>query len=172
MSDINVLVVFYSRYGHAEKLALAAGVGAIQARANIRLRRVADLADRATIDADAKWRENLDRMDRDYVVPRPADPLWADTIILATPGDSPAELERYLASLPSLGSMDGTIAAPLAPAGSEPALRVIYAAAAQAGLIVVPGPIEAADATAGARAFGQRATRLARTLKADQAWRI
>ena len=45
MSDINVLVVFYSRYGNAERIALAAGVGAIQARGNIRLRRVVDHAD-------------------------------------------------------------------------------------------------------------------------------
>ena len=36
MGDINALVVFYSRYGTTEKLALAAGLGAIQADANIR----------------------------------------------------------------------------------------------------------------------------------------
>ena len=69
MSDINVLVVFYSRYGNAERIALAAGVGAIQARANIRLRRVADHADAKTIDATPAWRQNLDRMNRDYVAP-------------------------------------------------------------------------------------------------------
>src|SRR4029450_10666314 len=105
MSDINVLVVFYSRYGNAERLALAAGVGAIQARANIRLRRVADHADAKTIDADASWRENLDRMNRDYVVPRPADPQWADVIVLATPSDSRAEVASYCATLRSIGPM-------------------------------------------------------------------
>ena len=46
---INALVVFYSRHGETERLALAAGVGAVQARANIRLRRLKDLADAATI---------------------------------------------------------------------------------------------------------------------------
>src|SRR5215510_16054603 len=95
MSDVNVLVVFYSRYGTAERLALAAGVGAIQAHANIRLRRVADHADVKTIDATPAWRENLDRMNRDYVVPRPADPQWADVIVLATPPDSSVEIESY-----------------------------------------------------------------------------
>ena len=70
MGDINALVVFYSRYGTTEKLALAAGLGAIQADANIRLRRVADRADAATIAADGNWKKNLDRMNRDYVVPR------------------------------------------------------------------------------------------------------
>jgi hypothetical protein len=81
--------------------------GAIQARANIRLRRVADLADPATIDATPAWKENLDRMNHDYVVPRPADPAWADVALLATPADSSAEIEAYCASLRSLGSMAG-----------------------------------------------------------------
>ena len=61
MGDINALVVFYSRYGTAERLALAAGLGAIQADANIRLRRVADRADSATIEADAEWKTNRER---------------------------------------------------------------------------------------------------------------
>ena len=56
--DVNVLVVFYSRYGKAERLALAAGLGAIQAKANIRLRRVPDLADEAAIAADASDRKS------------------------------------------------------------------------------------------------------------------
>jgi hypothetical protein len=36
--DINVLVTFWSRTGVTEKLALAAALGAVQAKANIRLR--------------------------------------------------------------------------------------------------------------------------------------
>ena len=80
MTPVNVLVAFYSRYGKAEQLALAAGVGAIQTRANIRLRRVADLAEAKLIQADSEWTTYLDRMNRDYVVPRPADPVWADVI--------------------------------------------------------------------------------------------
>ena len=43
-NPVNVLVVFYSRYGETERLALAAGLGAIQEEANIRLRRLADRA--------------------------------------------------------------------------------------------------------------------------------
>lgn len=167
MSEVNVLIVFYSRYGKAERLALAAGVGAIQTRANIRLRRVADLANRETIEADHAWKENLDRMNMDYVVPRPADPTWADVIVLATPADRVAELEGYIGSLRSLGSMAGKIAAPLAPDSTESALRPIYAAAACAGLIVTPAPspVGSADAIANARAYGQQVSRMARALK-------
>jgi NAD(P)H dehydrogenase (quinone) len=164
MGDINALVVFYSRYGTTEKLALAAGLGAIQADANIRLRRVADRADAATINADADWKKNLDRMNRDYVVPRPADPVWADVIVLATPAESYVEMESYVASLASLGSMTGKLAAPLAPGNHESALRRIYSAAACCGLTVTPcgsgqDPIDTA------RTFGQRVTEMARALK-------
>ena len=55
MTPVNVLVVFYSRYGQTERLALAAGLGAIEAEGNIRLRRVADLAAPPQIEADAEW---------------------------------------------------------------------------------------------------------------------
>jgi NAD(P)H dehydrogenase (quinone) len=165
MSDVNVLIVFYSRYGNAERIALAAGVGAIQARANIRLRRVADQADAKTIDATPAWRENLDRMNRDYVVPRPADPQWADVIVLATPSDSCVEIESFCASLPSIASMTGKIAAPLAPGDEESALRPIYAAAACAGLFVAPAKINSSDPITAAREYGQRVTQMARSLK-------
>jgi NAD(P)H dehydrogenase (quinone) len=165
MADVNVLVVFYSRYGNAEKLALAAGLGAIQANANIRLRRVADLADRKTIESDPAWSENLHRMNMDYVAPRPADPAWADVIFLVTPAESATELEVYVNSLQSTGSLAGKIAAPLTTRSSEPALEPLYAAAARAGLIVVPPNGADSDTLTSARAFGQRVSHIARALK-------
>lgn len=165
MIDVNVLVAFYSRYGKTEQLALAAGVGAIQAKAGIRLRRIADVADPKTIQADPEWMRNLDRMHMDYVAPRPADPIWADVIVLATPADSSIELERYVDSLRSLGSMADKIAAPLASRRSESVLASIYARAAGAGLIVVPAPADAEDAIANARSHGRRVSQMARALK-------
>ncbi len=165
MSDVNVLVVFYSRYGAAEKLALAAGVGAIQAKGNIRLRRVADLADAATIAADPAWQTHLARMAMDYVAPRPADPTWADVIVVATPAASAAEVAGYLATLPSLGPMAGRIAAPLCPGDEPTSLRDVHAAAEAAGLTVAPAPPAEGDALTRARLFGQHVTQLARARK-------
>jgi NAD(P)H dehydrogenase (quinone) len=165
VTNVNVLVAFYSRYGKAEQLALAAGVGAIQARANIRLRRLADLADPMTIQADSEWAANLDRMNRDYVVPRPADPVWADAILLVTSDDSPGELQRYVDSLPALGSMAGKIAAPLTSGHRESILASIYGRSAGAGLIVVPAPSDAGDAIGAARAHGRRVAQMARAIK-------
>jgi NAD(P)H dehydrogenase (quinone) len=170
VSDINVLVVFYSKHGTSEKIALAAGLGAIQARANIRLRRVNDLADRQTIEASPEWRDNVDRMNRDYVAPRTADPVWADVIVLSTPRDSCAEIEGYCSVLEASQGVAGKIAAPLISHGDVSGLRAIYAAAACAGLIVAPPtPNASGDAIASARAFGQRVTQMARALKQQRA---
>jgi hypothetical protein len=72
---MNVLVIFYSCTGATEKLALAAAVGAIQARANIRLRRLPDQS--------SGNEEDLLRMRREYVPPTAPDAAWADAVIVA-----------------------------------------------------------------------------------------
>ena len=128
----NVLVVFYSRRGDTEKRALAAGVGAIQARANIRLRRLSDLAPPEAIQADPEWRDNFERMQKDYIAPREVDAQWADLLILAAPPDCLGEMEQYLDSAREV--FKGKQAAVIGPfAGS----------AVRNGLTVVPqGPAE------------------------------
>jgi NAD(P)H dehydrogenase (quinone) len=153
MTNLNALVVFYSRYGTTERLALAAGVGAIQARANIRLRRLADSAPPEIIQSDAAWSENLVRMNREYIAPRPVDAEWADVIILAAPPDCTAEMERYLDPAPE--SLKGKIAAVLGPFAD---------AAARAGLTLVPPP-DGPESSARALAHGRRAAENGRLKK-------
>ena len=165
--DPKVLVVFYSRYGATEQVALAAGLGAIQARGSIRLRRLADLAEPQVIDADPQWKTARARMGRDYVEPRPVDPVWADVIILATPDESVVEVEAYCALLRTLGPMAGKIGVPLAAGGGEAALTSLYGAAAAAGLVVVPAcALDLGDPLASVRAHGQQVTGMARALRA------
>jgi hypothetical protein len=161
--EVHVLVVFYSRYGITEKLALAAGVGALQTRANIRLRRLADSAPPETIRADAEWSKNLARMQMDYVVPRDADPEWADVIIFASPADAPAEIRDYVGSLATRGLAGDKIAAPFTSGNNRAALASIYAAAACSGFTVVP--LKDAAHVDSARAYGRAVATMARALK-------
>src|ERR1700730_11678229 len=98
-APLNAVVVFYSRYGETEQLALAAGVGAVQAHANIRMRRLKDLADAETIARDPRWTENLERMNRDYIAPHEVDVDWADLILVASCPDSLRETEQYVEAL-------------------------------------------------------------------------
>ena len=165
MSTVNVLVVFYSRYGRTERLALAAGLGAIEAEGNIRLRRLPEEASSDAIDADAAWRTACDRMSRDYVAPRPADPVWADVIVLATPPESCREVEAYVATLAALGPMLDKLAAPLTPGDDPTVLGPIFMATGRCGIAAVPLAPGQDDPVTRARLHGQRLVRMARALK-------
>jgi len=106
-----VLVVFYSRCGATEKLALAAAVGAVQARANIRLRRLPDVTEKS------ECAEETFRMRREYVHPAETDVLWADAIIFLLPEKlqpSSGECTAYFDLLRRLnveGKLEGKIGA-------------------------------------------------------------
>src|SRR5262249_54930953 len=113
----HVLVVFYSRCGTTEKLALAAAVGAVQARANIRLRRLLD------VRAIAECGEEVARVKKEYVAPAEADVLWADAIVFLLPPEldtSAAECSAYLDLLRRLNK----------PVGGESVVRLDHAAQA------------------------------------------
>jgi hypothetical protein len=187
MIEVNALIVFYSRYGATERLGLVCGVGAIQARANVRIRRLPDHADQAEIDRDPSWKENLTRMTPDYIAPRDIDAQWADLLLLAAPLDEVslrddvrsghiasgvasaahipeavalAEMCRYLRSLKVLGGMSGKLAAVITGAGP------IYADAAQAGFMVIPPPAEPGFSDPKkVIAHARRVAELTRTLK-------
>jgi hypothetical protein len=81
VSPVNVLVVFYCCTGETESLALAAAVGAVQARGNIRMRRLKDAGEDIPESVD-----NLERMRREYVPPTAADIAWADAVIVGMDG--------------------------------------------------------------------------------------
>jgi hypothetical protein len=144
-TPVNVVVVFYSRYGETEQLALAAGVGAVQAHANIRLRRLKDLADAETIARDPRWTENLERMNRDYIAPREVDVDWADVLLVASCPDSLRETEQYVEAL-------------LATPGRNERLLVVP--------LVENSPDTPGDRLASAREQAHKAVENARKLKA------
>ncbi len=118
-----ILVVFYSRGGSTETLALAAAVGAVQKRANIRLRRLPDAEAGATPGASsAEAGEDLHRMRKEYVAPKEADILWAHEIISVLPpwlGESSPECAEYFALLRNLGKYSAPVRFTDAAAATE-----------------------------------------------------
>jgi NAD(P)H dehydrogenase (quinone) len=114
MQDVNVVVVFQSRLGSTERLALAAAVGAVQGRAFIRLRWLPE--------EDA---ENCARMSREYVAPRESDAEWAEAILVGMPEKRTAispEFEKYFDSLGQLqarGKLAAKIGAAFTPNGAS-----------------------------------------------------
>jgi hypothetical protein len=155
MQDVNVVVVFHCRTGSTERLALAAAVGAVQGRANIRLRRLRDHAEEI--------------VDREYIAPRDIDAEWADALIMGLPEDTEnlsEAFQRYFASLHTLrdqGKLEGKIGASFLEGRWTPPL---YAALCGAGLITVPA-MAGPDPAAAAESQGRRIANAARSLRVN-----
>src|SRR3954465_13585260 len=106
MDDVNLLVIFYSRSGLTERLAVLGAEGAIQEGAKIRLRRSRDLMPEEVIAADEAWRSERDRMRKEYSVYRLEDVAPADVVAFGTPAAPSsvgAELGATLSQLGTLG---------------------------------------------------------------------
>jgi NAD(P)H dehydrogenase (quinone) len=121
-----VLVIFYSRSGATERLALAAGVGAVQERALIRLRRLPDLNPQRVIERFPESKDSLIRMQKEYVPPAESDLVAADAIIFAMPQDLKTSEDwkphlDMLARLRSEGKLEGKLVATLTSATVEEA---------------------------------------------------
>ena len=167
MSALTVLVTFYSRGGATETLAHAAAVGAVQKRALIRLRRVADPNPQDALARGEDSRDSLRRMHREYVAPREADVLAADALILASPADvdaAAAEWSSYLdllAQLNAAGKLTGKVAAVI---HNGAAAASFSAALGRLSVVLVPSD-EATDSAA-AIALGRRVVAAAETARA------
>ena len=149
MDDVNILVAFYSRNGSTEKLAQAVAEGAAQAGAKTRLRRVRDFVPDAIVEKVPGWKENRDRMHKEYEAPTEADAEWADGIVFGSPtrfGNVTAELKAYIDSLGGLwfqGKLNGKAGGAFTSTssvhgGNESTLISLYNPMAHLGLVIVP----------------------------------
>lgn len=140
-----ILVTFCPRTNQAEKLALAAGVGAVQARAGIRLRCLTRGS-----GPDSQPGDSLERTSAEYIPPSEDDVAWADALVFcpARGADtSGAVWEGYLDLLGRMSAerkLDGKIAAVTGPPSDSVAL---VESMLSLGLIVLP---HAPPATSGA----------------------
>lgn len=94
----NVLVTYYSSTGSVFRLAEAVIAGAEKAGADVRLRRVPELAPAAAIAANPAWAQHVaDTSDIDEVL---LDDLrWADAVVLGTPtrfGLPSAQMKQFI----------------------------------------------------------------------------
>ncbi|MGW1886909.1 NAD(P)H:quinone oxidoreductase [Streptomyces sp. NPDC001970] len=97
--NAKVAVIYYSSTGNVHHLAKAVAEGAEKAGAEVRLRRVPELAPDAAIDANPAWREHVEAT-KDVVDVATLDDLaWADAYALGSPtrfGNIAAQLKQYL----------------------------------------------------------------------------
>ncbi len=146
---VKLLVLFYSRSGSTEALAVAAAEAAREVGAEVRLRRAREVAPASVIDKSEAWRREADRMNALYPSPETDDTLWADAILFGTPcyfGAMATELKAVLDQLGpqwKKGQLAGKVGGAFASVswshgGSEVVTMSLYAPMAHLGMIIVP----------------------------------
>ena len=94
----HIAIVYYSSTGHTHCIAQEAASGAEAAGAEVRLRRVAELAPDSAIDSNPAWRAHVEAT-KDVPVATPDDLDWADGFLLGTPtrfGLPAAQLKQFI----------------------------------------------------------------------------
>ncbi|MFG1813688.1 NAD(P)H:quinone oxidoreductase [Kribbella sp. NPDC049174] len=98
MEPVNVAVIYYSATGTVHALARAAAEGAEKAGANVRLRKVPELAPEAAIESNPAWSQHL-RDTADMVQASLDDLAWADAVLFGTPtrfGTPSSQLKAFI----------------------------------------------------------------------------
>ena len=148
-SPARVLVVFYSRNGTVEALAVAAGDAARQAGADVRLRRAREVAGEDAMAQVEGWLDGARRQNALYEAPTKDDAEWADAILFGTPsyfGAMATELKNFLDLLGpqwKRGALAGKVGGAFAAAswphgGSEVVTLSLYAPMAHLGMVILP----------------------------------
>lgn len=93
-----VAVIYYSSTGTVYELAKSIVEGAEKAGAEVRLRKVTELAPEQAIQSNPVWAKHVEDT-KDIETATPDDVLWADAVILGTPtrfGNVSSQLKQYL----------------------------------------------------------------------------
>ncbi|MFC8619114.1 NAD(P)H:quinone oxidoreductase [Micromonospora purpureochromogenes] len=143
-----VAVIYYSSTGNVHALAQAVAEGAAKAGAEVRLRRVPELAPDAAIDSNPAWRAHLTAT-ADVEVATHDDLRWADAYAFGTPtryGNVSAQLKQFLdgtGQLWAAGELSGKAATAFTSAGNiqggnESTLLALYNTMYHWGCLIVP----------------------------------
>ncbi|NUT46578.1 MAG: NAD(P)H:quinone oxidoreductase [Saccharothrix sp.] len=98
---VKVAVVYYSATGSIARIAQEIAETAEKAGAEVRLRKVAELAPRAVVDATPGWAANA-AATADVPVAVADDLVWADAVVMGTPtrfGNVASQLKQFLDTL-------------------------------------------------------------------------
>jgi NAD(P)H dehydrogenase (quinone) len=162
---VNVAVIYYSSTGNVHALAEALADGARDSGAEVRVRRVAELAPPEAIDSNPRWRAHADAT-ADVPVATHDDLRWADAYAFGTPtryGNVSSQLKQFLdttAGLWAAGELadkpvTGFTSAINRHGGNETTLLTLYNTMHHWGAIIVPpGYTDEAVTEAGGNPYG------------------
>lgn len=165
LMSTRVAVIYYSATGNVHALALAVAEGARETGADVRVRRVPELAPEAAIDSNPAWRAHVDEV-RDDPVATHEDLRWADAMALGTParfGNVAAQLKQFIDTTGPLWA-EGVMADKTVTAftsainrhgGNETTLLALYNTMYHWGAVIVPpGYTDESTSFAGGNPYG------------------
>jgi NAD(P)H dehydrogenase (quinone) len=155
--DVKAAVIYYSATGITYRMAVAAAEAAEKAGAEVRLRKVRELAPDEAVAANEGW--SAHRLATQQVPE--ADLAWADAVIFGTPtrfGNVSAQLKQFIDTAGPLWAQGrlvnkvfaGFCSVATAHGGHESTLLALYTAAYHwGGIVVTPGYTEPSQFVAG-----------------------
>lgn len=150
VAPVKLSVIFYSATGNVTALARQIADSAEKAGAEVRLRRVTELAPQAAIDSNPAWAANVQAI-ADIPEATPEDLEWADAVIFGSPtrfGNVASQLKQFLDTLGGLwfqGKLAGKVYSGFASAsgkhgGNESTILALYNTFHHfGGIVVAPG---------------------------------
>lgn len=105
MASVRIAVIYYSSTGTIYDLATHVAAGAEEAGAEVRLRRVPELAPEEAISANPAWKSHRDAVAEEVAVASTEDMLWANGYAFGTPtrfGNVSAQLKQFMDGLGGL----------------------------------------------------------------------
>ncbi|MFJ1748338.1 NAD(P)H:quinone oxidoreductase [Streptomyces sp. NPDC088116] len=151
MTDpVKLAVVYYSSTGTNTEVARTLAESAEKAGAEVRLRRVAELAPDAAIESNPAWAANH-RATAELAVATPEDIEWADAVIFGSPtrfGNVASQLKQFIDTLGGLWAQgkladkvySGFASSATRHGGQESTLLALYNSFHHfGGIVVAPG---------------------------------
>ncbi|MCY0879738.1 MAG: NAD(P)H:quinone oxidoreductase [Firmicutes bacterium] len=169
MSTVKIAVIYYSATGTNYQMALEAEKAAKEMGADVRLRRVNELAPPEAIESNPQWKSHVEST-KHVPVATLADLEWADGIVFSVPtrfGNMAAQMKQFLDTAGPLwaqGKLTNKVVTAMSSAanphgGQEATILSLYTTMYHWGAIVVtPGYTDEKIYAAGGNPYGTSAT--------------
>ena len=169
MEKVKFAVIYYSMTGINYQLARWAAEAAIEAGAEVRLRKVHELAPEAAINNNAVWKANVEAT-KDIAEASSEDLDWADAIVFSVPtrfGNLAAQMKQFIdlqGGLWAQGKLMNKVVSAMSSAqnphgGQEATVKSLYTSMMHWGAIIVsPGFTDDSIFKAGGNPYGTTVT--------------
>lgn len=169
MDKVKVAIIYYSATGNNYQMAQWAKEAAEELGAEVRLRKVQELAPEEAISKNPLWKKHYDET-KDIQVATSEDLDWADAVILSTPtrfGNVASQMKQFLdlqGGLWAQGKLVNKVVSAMSSAqnangGQEATILALYKTMCHWGAIIVPpGYTDASIFKAGGNPYGTSVT--------------